>query len=208
MVSINKRQKELNDDLGSYIERRKMGGFSTNSFFKKVESLIPSKSNSGSVPWVNDVESTVYEKPSPKRFSLLSIFSRGSCNVREYESAEHDIDEGVKEEIEEVEHEIEDVDSESEEIERNRTSLFERLFSFLSSRPRNEAYEGDISEEVIREQVKVQEERDELYKETRDTLKVIHKWINRLSPNQVEAFKRSPDFQRYKNLLDRYNLIK
>ncbi|MGM5481650.1 MAG: hypothetical protein ACQESE_04545 [Nanobdellota archaeon] len=207
MVSISKRQKELNDDIGSYLDRRHSKDSSgSSSFFKKVESLIPAKGNSESVPDLNDTEATVYDKPK-KRFSLFSIFSRGSRDPADYEMDDEELEAETREDMQEVEHEIEAVDEEFEEIEQKRTGLFKRLFSFLSfGGPK--VGEDDISEDHIREQVEKQQEKDALYKETRETLKILHKWINRLPSQQIESFKRSPDFQKYKNLLDKYNLIK
>ncbi|MGM5479844.1 MAG: hypothetical protein ACQESC_00100 [Nanobdellota archaeon] len=198
MVFISKRQKELNESLGSYLSKRKSEGHNF-SFFKKVDSIIPSSSQS--VPKVDESQATVYDNTSrKKRFSLFSLFSRGSKNPTEYESAD-ELDEDVSEEIDEVEEEISEVDDQAESIETKRTSLFSRLFSFLSGRSKEDIPEEEIAEEV-------ETESDELYTETRDALKIIHKWINRLSPQQIESFKRSPDFDKYKDILDKYNLIK
>lgn len=200
----------MNDDIGSYLERRHSGDSSgSSSFFKRVESLIPSRAGSESVPDMHDTEATVYDKPKKKRFSLLSIFSRGSRDPKEYEEGDEELDESDREGLQELEHEIDDVEQQSEELEEKRSGLFSRLFSFLNfgGRSRGE-YEEDIPEDQVKEQLKAQEEKDSLYKETRETLKILHKWINRLPPQQIEAFKRSPDFQKYKELLDKYNLIK
>ena len=169
--------------------------------------MIPSKSGSESVPELKNTEATVYDKPK-KKFSLLSLFSRGSRNPKEYEEDDEEQDAETREEMQEVEQEIETTDEESNEIEQKRAGLFERLFSFLNFGGRKNADDEDIPEDKVREEVEKQEEQDTLYKETRETLKILHKWINRLPPQQIEAFKRSPDFQKYKNLLDKYNLIK
>lgn len=44
--------------------------------------------------------------------------------------------------------------------------------------------------------------------ELKDTIKMIHKWLEQLPPEKLAQFKRSPDFERYKKLLRRLKLIK
>ena len=202
----NRRQKELNDELDSYItKRRKYSGYGVGSFFKKVESLVPSSSKPDTVEDVSETDSVVYDKPK-RRFSLFSLFSRGSSRKEDYDDSESSSEpEFVEKQAEEIEHDIEELGDDDADDYR-RQSLFERLFS-LFRRPVQDD-EDDISQEKIEESLEQQREKDGLYNETRETLKVLHKWLDRLPPQQIEAFKRSPDFHRYKQLLDRYNLIK
>lgn len=201
MVWINKRQRELNNDLGAYLERRRPADYSSSGFFKRVDSIIPrSKAKSPrseAVPDVDDINSTVYERPTRSWFWFLFSSPRRKSSDELSEEAE--------EELEHVEEEIEEVDEEAHEIEDRRESLLTRFFNILRG-GRREEYEEDIPEEVVRQTINPGG--DELSAETREVLKLIHKWISRLSPEQIAAFKRSPDFKRYKDLLDQYGLIK
>ena len=47
-----------------------------------------------------------------------------------------------------------------------------------------------------------------LKEDTRHVLKSIHKWLSKLSPEHIDSFRRSPDFIKYKEILEEYDLIK
>lgn len=212
MVLINKKQRDFNDDMGAYLANRNSRSDSeSGSFFKKVDSLIPIKkvfsSSSQDVPALsNAIESTVYEQDEkPSFFSrIIAIFS-SSSSPKDLEEEIDDLPEDIQEEIHEIEDELEEVDHEVEELEDKRESLIKRFFSiFRSNKIESEEPEGDFehSDAVELDPAEV------LKAETRQTLKIIHKWISRLPPEQIDAFKRSPDFDRYKELLEKYNLLK
>lgn len=196
---ISKRQKELNQELGSYLDERKGG---SQSFFKSIESLIPKFSSSDNVPEVSEVGATVVEDGAPKKKSFFwFLFSK--AKNKEYDEEDLEEIEHVEEEIQHIEEQEGELQEEYEDLEEKRESLLQRLFFFLSGKKRveeefdeEEDFEQDDDATSIREQ------------ETRATLKIIHKWIGRLPPEQIDAFKRSPDFQKYKDLLEMYNLIK
>lgn len=199
MVLIS-RQRELNSELDDYLRKRLNG--SQTSFFKKVDALIPRIRSSEKVPDVHSTESTVVET---KRKSFFWWLFSSKHSSDEIEDAIDDFPADVKEDVKAVEHQIEEVDAEVEDLEEEREGLLSRLFSVLFGKK-----ESFDEEEVPLDEVDAQiaDEHRKLRDETRATLKLIHKWISKLSPEQIDAFKRSPDFERYKELLKRYDLIK
>ena len=192
--------------MGAYLERRHTGSDDSNDFFKKVDSLIPKrKRNVESVPDVDDINSTVVDRP--KKISWFWALFSSSSELPEDEELD-DLPEVDKEVAHELEDEIEEVDSEVEELEERRDGLFSRLFALIRGRPKEDDYEDDIPEEVVAQAMGEHQKNEDLIKETRLVLKSVHRWLGKLPPEQIESFKRSPDFARYKELLDKYGLIK
>ncbi len=197
MVRISS-QRDFNTDMQSYLDRR-VKGSSSSSFFKRVDNLIPKRSSSDRVPRVDTGDATVYED-GPKRsfFWFLSFRS----------AQKKDLSEEDVEEIEEVEEELEEVNHEVEELEDVREGLLSRFFRLLRGGNRqDDNIEGeDVPEDIVAQQLS--DSREALENETRMVLKLVHKWLGKLPPEQITAFRRSPDFNRYKDLLDKYGLIK
>ncbi len=44
--------------------------------------------------------------------------------------------------------------------------------------------------------------------DVKEVLKITFKWLKQMDPEQIEQIKRSPDFEKYKAVLDKYGLIK
>lgn len=192
--------------MGAYLERRRAGSNESNDFFKKVDSLIPKrKKNIESVPDVDDINSTVVDRPK-KRSWFWALFSSNS-ELPDEEDLET-LPENDKDVAYELEEEIEEVDSEVDELEERREGLFSRLFALIRGRSKDDDYDEDIPQEVVAQAIGEHQKNEDLIKETRLVLKSIHRWLGKLPPEQIESFKRSPDFTRYKELLDKYGLIK
>jgi hypothetical protein len=206
VVFIAKRQKSFNDEMGAYIERRRESSDDSNVFFKKVDSLIPKRKKSvESVPDVDDINSTVVDRPR-KQSWFWALFSSKSEFPEEEDLDSLPVhDRKVAHDIED---EIEEVDSEVEELEERRDGLFSRLFALIRGRPKEDSYGDDIPEDVVAQAMGENQRNEDLIKDTRLVLKSIHRWLGKLPPEQIESFKRSPDFIRYKELLDKYGLIK
>jgi hypothetical protein len=104
----------------------------------------------------------------------------------------------------EIEEEIETVDEAVEELEEKRDSLLRKLFkSLFGVRSR---VEEDIDEDLVTKHTPSPDA--ELKDETKKVLKSLHKWISRLPPEHIESFRRSQDFIDYKNILDKYGILK
>lgn len=211
MVFISRQQRDFNDDMGAYLDNRNSGADAPSSFFSRVDSLIPrrKRSSQDDVPELSgSVESIVYEDGSDSStfFSkILSLFNFSSRSRDEIEEEFDDLPDEVKPEIREIEAELEELDEEVDEIEEKRENLITRFFNLFRS---SNSYDEDEDLEFEHSDTVELDSNEVLKAETRQTLKIIHKWISRLSPDQINAFKRSPDFQRYKDLLDKYGLLK
>jgi len=206
VILISRRQRDMNNDLALYLESRSAKDQdNSGSFFKRVDSIIPRRaSSSESVPSLDSLNSTVYNTPKRSWFWFFSFRSKPSLE----DEIPEDLPEDMRKELEEVEVDIEELDDEVEQLEERRESLISRFFNLLRGGRRRVTDDEDISEDLVREAMGEESAAAELEKETREVLKLIHKWIGRLSPEEINSFKRSSDFSQYKDLLDRYNLIK
>jgi hypothetical protein len=199
---VAKRQREFNIDMDAYLDRRKGGSqktsfslFNSDSFSKKK---VPSY-----VPDVHDQQTTIVERNEPRRSWFAFLFGTRSS------SEEEDLPEDVREEVEELEDTIEEIDHEVEELEERKAGLFTRFFMLLRMRkPQEPEDDGDMDPSVVAHAMGDHARNEALLVDTRAVLKDLHKWLGKLPPEQIDSFKRSPDFKRYKDLLEAYGLIK
>ena len=117
------------------------------------------------------------------------------------ETKKEDLDEGEMKEIERLEEEYEDLDEMEEDVEeleeqidRKKENIFKRMFGMFKFEPKEEIDEF--------------EEEFELNEDIKDIIKILTNWIKQLPPEKLKSFKESEDFERYKEILKRYNLIK
>ena len=94
------------------------------------------------------------------------------------------------------EKEMKDFDVKGEEMPpKKEKGFFSRLFSWM---------EGDdqvVSKEVEKKAV-------DLNEDLKDALKIQNKWLQKLSGDKIREFKGSGDYKRYKEILEKYDLIK
>lgn len=199
MIRIG-RQKDINNDLGDYLNRKSGSGGKTTAFFKQVESLIPKWSDDSQVPEIDTTGPTIIKRSEQSFFTR--IFS-GKKSQKEL-AREAQI---LEEDVEPVAEEIEEIDEEIEELEQKRQGLMARFFGFFfGSGPSgrdDEKATDDIDTTLVQRTT-----RDELQEQTREVLKITHKWISRLPPEHIHAFRNSEDFKKYKDCLQKYQLIK
>lgn len=203
-VSVGKRQKDFNADMDAYLSKRRGGDTSSSSSsfsFTSITEIFSKKESANNVPSVNDLEPTVVES-QPRRSWISRLFGSSSKNQQPFDEE----DEDLVHQVEEVEHEIEDIDHQIEELEGRRQGFFAWLASLVRSKPNEVEEDEDLDPDLVAQTL--QESQEELFEETKDVLKRLHVWISRLPPEQIEAFKRSPDFNAYKDLLDKYGLTK
>ena len=104
--------------------------------------------------------------------------------------------EEVKEETEEFEEEYHELDDMEEEIEEKKDNIFNKLARFFST----EKNEPEIIDEVRNEFT--------LNDDVKEAFRVLTKWIEKLPEKELNKFKDSEDFETYKSVLKRYNMIK
>lgn len=108
------------------------------------------------------------------------------------------IDLEPEEEVEEPEQEEMVEEPEEEVPQEKRRGFMAWIFGW-----RNE--EGDEFEEVV---VEENDEREEEIEELKEVVRILHGWLEKLPKDELNKFRRSEDFQRYKDALDRLGLLK
>ena len=207
MLLITK--SDFNKDFDNYLSKRLSGSMQKNSFFRKVESMIPQKGNSEDMPSLaGGREAIAYgEKQKPFLSRIFAHFySRNERRKVIDDFEDEDLPENVREDVEHIERDIGEIDEEVEELEDEREGLLRRLFKRMFSSNVEEEADEDIDPELVNEQLERADE--QLKHETKLVLKFVHKWLSKLPPDHIDAFKRSPDFEAYRDLLEKYDLIK
>ncbi len=129
---------------------------------------------------------------------------------RREELVEEDLSEDEKARLEIIQEEIGLVDAAEEahpelapELEEARESLLDRFFSFFRLAERQHRLDERADELELLEEVEPRMDED-----VKRVLKIVHRWLGKLSKRQRDAFKKSPDFAEYKALLEKYGVAK
>ena len=109
--------------------------------------------------------------------------------------------EETEDDIMEKEEEIKEIRDEEAELIEEREGLLKRFFRKINVFKRRPMETVEIPAEEI-------EEESVLDEDVIDVLKVMHKWLEQLTPSKRRSFKASKDFQMYKAVLEKYGLIK
>lgn len=146
-----------------------------------------------------------YEETRPSFIDSLKERLKGIKlqRQREREDVYSDYDDGFDEdELQETQNssqvDVGDEDYE-EPVSTPRRSLISWLFR---RRTRRFEEDEDFEEEIEVAQVESNEE------EYREAIKILHKWLEKLDPDTLNRFKRSEDFEKYKSVLKKLNMIK
>ncbi len=178
MVIIAK--KEFNLDLDKYIDDRRGDGSSLGKKFGKMK------------------------KSFSERDIKISWPSLGIRNMlrRRIPSEEMPKKEKIPEdeEFSEMEEELEQIHEVEEELEEERENVLKKFFRKLWYSDREVVDE----EEIVGEEAQIANSDEE----TREVLKGLHKWLESLPRDKKSEFKKSEDFKRYKDLLQRLGMIK
>ena len=188
---INIAKQEFNADLDSYLDKKR----SQRGFYDEIKKKLKKK----------DKEYARQSYPStskPFYSSYTSMFRKRIPSDEEIADKVNKMDLEKKEKAtarEEVEAEVEEMDEEAYE-ERQEGIVKRVLVSLgLSRRMREDA---DEEEEVSG--VNEINEREYL----KDVIRTLHKWLEKLPPEQIRAFRNSEDFQKYKDALEKLGMIK
>lgn len=106
------------------------------------------------------------------------------------------VEEDDYEDYEDVKHKIHTAPKEKKE-----GGFMSRLFG-LGSKKREEPEEEEEYEK------EAEPSQQQTIEELKETIKVLHKWLEKLPPEKISEFKRSPDFEKYKDGLRKLGLIK
>jgi len=202
-------KKDFHKDLGSYIEKRRSREREAG---KGIRVRIPLRKRryDEEIPDISPTEVHVeYKKPG--FLKRLFTFRKGLIDEAErtedltpeemakLKSMEDDIEETEKEIIE-AEEEIGELKDEEAELIERREGLLTKFFGKLNVFKRKPMDTVMINAENYEEPA--------LDEDVVEVLKITHKWIEQLTPAKKRSFKASKDFQKYKDILDKYGLIK
>jgi TolA-binding protein len=200
--------KDLNKDLSGYIGKRRSRRRGKLFGWNKAVAIKPAKPKSAEISPDVEVE---YKKPG----IISKVFSFRRRLVKDAEQSEDLTPEemaklkGMEDDIEETEEQIVQKEDEVRELQQEEEVLVERRESQLSNffnkinflkkkqqaqaepaQEDNGKYEPVLDEDVI------------------EVIKICHKWLNELPPGKKRSFKASSDFQKYKEVLEKYGLVK
>lgn len=181
MVKI--ANEDFNKDMDSYIQRKRKG---ITNFSKPKPSRI----------FVNEKAENTKKSPS-----LFNAFRRRIPSDEEFEQRIKKIKRN--QDLESLEENIEEIQEKEDEMEEKREGIVKRFLKLLR-RPVKDNYSDE--EEIVHasEMNKAEKDIDQL----KNVVKITHKWLERLPPEELNAFKKSEDFQKYKDALKQLKLIK
>ena len=183
MVQIAK--PEFNKEIDSYLDKRR----------KEQEPFEISKEKREKM--IEQEYDEMDDKPKQK-ITLSTLLRR---RIPDEDVIEREQKVRRKQEVEDIQEEIEDLDEMEDELETEKESLFYRLRRVFGGKAKEELYEEAEIEAAEQEQAVLDEQ-------VRETIKILHRWLEQLPPDKLEQFKRSADFARYKELLRKFGMIK
>lgn len=204
MIKIT--DKDFNKDLMGYIRRRR--AMEKKGFKIRLPSSQKKKEQ---VPVMAPGEIKVEYK---QQGFLSKLFSFRRSMIKEAErsedltpeemaklrSMEDEIEETEKE-IVEKEEEVKEIKQEEEELIQKRESLLTGFFNKINIFKRRPMESVEVAEEEV---VK----KPALDPQVVGVLKNLHKWLNELPPSKKKEFKNSSDFKDYKEVLEKYGLVR
>ncbi|MBU0757655.1 MAG: hypothetical protein KKF44_06300 [Nanoarchaeota archaeon] len=189
VIKIN--QHEINQDLDSYISDRVDP--------KDRKRTIKKDYVSDSSFEQEDFE--FYEPKEPFYRKIFNLFGRKKTEIiREIDEFEEEVEKDIEEATDDM-----DEFEEEETIAANKPGFFQKLIRLF--RFSYDEYDAPSDEEEA-----IYDELDqknfELPDDVKEIIKIQHKWIQKLAPDKKKEFKESMDFEKYKDMLSKYNLIK
>jgi hypothetical protein len=138
---------------------------------------------------LEDLEKKVKEEKKSFWNILMNFFKTQPKEEGQMEEVEE-----LKEEYEDLDDMEEDVEELEEQIEEKKESIFKKLLNVFKTNPKDEVEEFD---EML-----------DLNEDVKEVIKILTNWIKQLPLDKLKEFKNSEDFQKYKEVLNNYNLIK
>ncbi len=153
---------------------------------KKTQKKKPTKVSKDEKEFKKEVND--YYSGKKSFFDKILDFIAGPPDEEPVTQAEEE-----KKELEEDEKELEEFEEKKEK--KSVLDIIKSWFAFDDEEPE------EMTEEVV-------EETPEVPDEIRKVLKIQNKWLLRLPKRIIKDFKKSKDYEVYKDTLGKYNLIK
>jgi hypothetical protein len=199
--------KDFNKELMGYIGKRKSGQ-GILSRLKKISESKPAEKPKTVGPMQVEVE---YKKQG--LLSKLFYFRRRL--IKEAEKSEDLTPEemaklhGMEDDIEDTEKEIVEKEDEVKEIKRQEEKLVEKRENMLTKFfDKVNVFKRKPMANVEAQPEAYEKEEPVLDQEVIEVIKIAHKWLGELTPGKKRSFKASADFQKYKEVLEKYGLVK
>ncbi|MBD3204069.1 hypothetical protein GF327_07260 [Candidatus Woesearchaeota archaeon] len=185
MIKIS--QNDINVELDQYIEKR----------VKRK----PAKKRKKSKTTISDSEfdreeMEFNEGKEPFLTKIIDLFT-----VKKKTEVIRDIDE-VEQKVQQKIDKTEEKEFDEYDDDYEENGILSKILDFF----RFSYDEYDDENDFEFEQEKVSQEI--LPEDVKNIIKIQHKWINKLPSEKIKEFKKSEDFKLYKDILQKYNLIK
>ncbi|MFH1916294.1 MAG: hypothetical protein ABIJ21_03445 [Nanoarchaeota archaeon] len=171
-------KNEFNKELDRYISKKRKPAGITFGFSIRRKKSVTETPN----------EARAYAKGKPGKSRW---FSRKRAEERPMDV----------EKYEELEEELENIEKKKlslEEKEMRKEGVMKRFFKFFS------IGKQEVEEEMMEEENAAPEIADDV----KEVLKLSLKWIEMLPSHKMRDFKSSPDFEKYKEVLLKYNVAR
>jgi hypothetical protein len=202
----NIASNDFNKELKGYIGKRRSQARKGFKFkFPSIE-----KKKSEQVQSADDGE--LRAKSKPRGIGNVFSFRKKAINeavdsenltpeeMAKLRAMEDDVEETEKE-IVENEKEVKELKHEEADLEAKREGMLGSIFSKINVFKKRQVYTIEVPDEEL-------EKEPVLDREVVQVLKMMHKWLEELPDSKKRAFRQSPDFQKYKAVLEKYGLVK
>lgn len=190
----------INKDLDKYLSGRRAK--SEKRFFSRPPIKIVKEEEQPVPEDMKSDEVHVFDKEQGFWDRLLG----GKKEVVEEDLSQEEMErlEAMEVEIEKVERVEEEHPEMMAELEEVREGLLDKFFNlFRGYERRHKMADRAAQLEAAEEAVVTRMDED-----VKHVLKLVHKWLGKLPKRQKEEFKKSKDFQQYKELLEKYGVAR
>ncbi|MEK6963971.1 MAG: hypothetical protein AABX70_06075 [Nanoarchaeota archaeon] len=103
---------------------------------------------------------------------------------------------------EDIEHELKELQKEEERHHPKEQGFFSRLFGKKQKEPSQEEIDA------LTANLPSEPEEPTLPEDAKEAIRTLHRWLEQLPQKRLEEFKNSEDFQHYKEVLQKYGMVR
>ena len=102
----------------------------------------------------------------------------------------------------ELDKELHELEREEEKLVQKEEGFFKRWFGRKKKEPTSEEIAALTASTVHKE------EEPTLPEDAKEAIRTLHRWLEKLPTKRLEEFKNSEDFQHYKEVLQKYGMVR
>jgi hypothetical protein len=195
----------FNDDLDDYINSRKDKGKLQKKAFFRIKKK--QKNRAQESQQLDLSEDDAPEETKEVRFSVFSFFRKRIPDEEAVAKQQEDkkaasIAASQNGKLQPETLVVEDDELEEDEQEMNDEPETKSSPSFIGK-----IFGGNRKKQDEEQQMLLQQQQQDI-DDMKETIKILHTWLEKLPPEKIAEFKRSPDFEKYKAGLRKLGLIK